>query len=506
MKNPRKGHLAEVTQPAGADATAYGKRLADEEGTYRDCEEVHNLPDIFHYWSNRHVLPMLKAFGFSTPAEMFRKYLAEQCQARKNEVKRFVSIGSGNCDLEIDLALHLLATGCADFVIDCLDLNPAMLERGRIAAAKDGVSTHLNFVQADFNEWNPAFEYDAVIANQSLHHVVKLEGLFAQIKSVLKPRGSFIVSDMIGRNGHQRWPEALDIVRHFWRQLPPSYRFNHKLQCYEELFEDRDYSVEGFEGIRSQDILPLLRQHFHFELFIGFANAIDPFVDRAFGYNFDVAEEWDRRFIDRVHERDQEEIVCGRIGPTHMLAVMGNDCSIPLIHRAPLTPEFCLRDPSRLSVAIQIPQGAYEWHTWPHSAQSELEIACQRLTEAGVRMKEQTALTIQLTNEMEKRTAWALQLDQEIEERTARELQLDRELEERTAWALQLDRELEERTAWALQLNRDIEDTAWRELQLSKELERLSWARALDRRVRVGFEMVRWARDQIRQMLSDKRR
>jgi hypothetical protein len=63
--------------------------------------EVHELPDIFHYWSNRYMRPQLEAFGFSSPDGMFRKYLVEQCQARKNDAKRFLSIGSGNCDLEI---------------------------------------------------------------------------------------------------------------------------------------------------------------------------------------------------------------------------------------------------------------------------------------------------------------------------------------------------------------------------------------------------------------------
>ena len=249
---------------------------------------------------------------------MFRKYLAEQCLARRNDAKRFVSIGAGNCDLEIDLGLHLRTAGYDDFIIDCLDLNTDMLERGRTAAAKAGVAAHVNFVQADFNAWTPAHQYDAVIANQSLHHVLELEDLFAQIKSSLKPHGSLVVSDMIGRNGHQRWPEALEIVHQFWRQLPPSYRLNRKLQRYEELYQDWDCSLEGFEGIRSQDILPLLLEYFQFRLFIGFGNVIDPFVDRAFGFNFDAAQAWDRSFIDRVHQRDQEAIVSGRIGPTHI--------------------------------------------------------------------------------------------------------------------------------------------------------------------------------------------
>src|SRR5215472_6089593 len=92
---------------SGRDADAYTRRLASEEKIYRECQEVHRLPDIFHYWSNRYVKPKLQPFGFNSPDDMFRKFLAEQCQQRRGQCCRFVSIGSGNCDLEVDLAVQL---------------------------------------------------------------------------------------------------------------------------------------------------------------------------------------------------------------------------------------------------------------------------------------------------------------------------------------------------------------------------------------------------------------
>jgi hypothetical protein len=88
-----------------------------------------------------------------------------------------------------------------------------------------------------------------------------------------------------------------------------------------------DCAVEGFEGIRAQDILPLLTERFGFTFFLAFGNVISPFVDRSFGHHFDPAREWDRHFIDRVHARDQTEIEAGTITPTHMMAVMRNDRS-----------------------------------------------------------------------------------------------------------------------------------------------------------------------------------
>ena len=515
---------------SSTSATSYNVRLAAEQGIYRECVDVHNLPDIFHYWSNRHVRPMLDAFGFFGPNAMFQKYFREQCQRPSKDRKRFMSIGSGNCDLEVQLASQARAAGHHDFVIDCLDLNNAMLERGRVAAAQAEVAPQMTFVSMDVNEWNPASEYDAVIANQTLHHVLKLEDLFARIKSCLKPHGSFIISDMIGRNGHQRWPEALDIVQEFWRKLPPSYRFNQKLQRYEELFEDFDCSREGFEGVRCQDILPLLIEYFHFQLFIGFGNAIDPFIDRSFGCNFDAAASWDRSFIDEVHQRDEEEIFSGRLKPTHMLAAVGNSPATPMIVRAHMTPEFCVRHASAVdtwtSGAANGSQSAYEWHAWPHRLEYELETACRRLKESQDRvtylvahceqldkeLEERTIWALQLEKDQEERTAWALRLEKERAERTAWALQLDQELAERTAWALHLDHEqhqltheLEERTAWALLLDQELEHARAQIMQSTTDLERLAWARALDRRfhdfLNSAFQSLRSVRDRVRRLL-----
>ncbi len=453
----------------------YQARLAAEERRYQDCLHVHDLPAIFHYWSDTHIRPKLEALGYSSPNQLFCMRLQEQCERQAAQVPRFVSIGSGNCDLEIEIAQHLRNQGYS-FVIDCVDLNPAMLDRGRTTATSAGLTEEIHFVHADFNNWQPDGPYDGVIANQSLHHVLHLEDLCARIKASLKPHGCFVISDMIGRNGHQRWPEALEIVREFWRRLPPSYRFNRQLGRYEELFEDCDCSVENFEGIRSQDILPLLVEHFHFQLFFAFGNVIDPFVDRSFGLNFDALAEWDRAFIDEVHRRDEQEIMAGCIKPTHMLAVVGNDSGKPARFQLPMSPEFCVRLPRPIQSATVV-HDSYAWGTWPHSPQQELEIACRRLTETEDRFRNKLA-------EFEERMAWARQLDTELEERTAWARRLETELEERTAWARCLETELEERTVWARRLETELKErTAWA-LRLSADLKRIRWAWRFDRLLR----------------------
>ena len=145
------------------------------------------------------------------------------------------------------------------------------------------------------------------------------------------------------RNGHRRWPEALELVEKFWRELPARYRYDRQLRRQDEAYPDFDCSKEGFEGIRSQDILPLALERFGFEFFYAFPNVTDPFVDRSYGPNFDAEGAWDREFIDRVHACDEAEIRAGRITPTHMLAVMGRERGGDLVCREHLTPAFCVR-------------------------------------------------------------------------------------------------------------------------------------------------------------------
>ncbi|MCI1729356.1 MAG: class I SAM-dependent methyltransferase [Chiayiivirga sp.] len=322
---------------------AYAERIARENAIFADQVDVHALPEIFHYWSNRYLLPMELEFGARHPEDFLSKYLFESAQRTGAARPRFVSLGSGNCDAEVRIGQDLVARGLTDFTLECLDINEAMLERGRVLAREAGLEGRVVPLQADFNRWQPQGRFDGVMANQSLHHVLNLEGLFDAVRASLKPDAWFVVSDMIGRNGHQRWPEALAIVREFWRELPESYRYNRQLDRREPEFLDWDCAVEGFEGVRAQDIVPLLLERFGFEVFLAFGNVIDPFIDRGFGHHFDPQRDWDREFIDRVHARDEAELQAGNITPTHMLAVLTLDRNAVCRHRPGITPQRSVR-------------------------------------------------------------------------------------------------------------------------------------------------------------------
>jgi SAM-dependent methyltransferase len=330
---------------AALPALTYRGRLASETRTFNDVEDTNVLPEIFHYWSNTHLRPIHEEYGFSNPEQFFAKYLRESAQACEDDAPVFISLGSGNCASEVSVAKLLRDAGLSQFVIECLDMNPHSLQLGRQMALREGVAENIALVKGDFNKWKATKRYASVMANQSLHHVVKLEGLFDEVKRSLNPRGYFLASDIIGRNGHQRWPEALSEVHRFWLELPAEYRYNRQRTRHEEIYENLDCSRVGFEGIRAQDILPLLLERFDFHLFIGTCNVIDIFIDRSFGPNFKADQAWDRAFIDRLHAFDEQALKAGVLTPTHMLAVMTpQPCSEHLYSRG-LTPEKSVRKP-----------------------------------------------------------------------------------------------------------------------------------------------------------------
>ncbi len=335
-----------IAEGDGKSAGSYRFKLVQEHLIFDDQQKVHDLPAIFHYWSNRWLRPKLESFGFSNPDEFFAHFLALSHADAVVRPARFISLGAGNCDTEVRVARLLRDRGIDDFVLECMDINPHMLERGRELARAAEVDRQVRPVQGDFNTWRSEVSYDAVLANQSLHHVVELEHLFSAINDALLPGGRFITSDMIGRNGHLRWPEALTVVREFWHELPKAYRFNVQLRRRERTFKDWDCSGEGFEGIRAQDILPLLIDRFAFEFFLPYGNVITPFIDRGFGPHFDADAQWDRDFIDRVHARDEAEMLAGILTPTNMMAVMRKHpyAGEPQVWQH-LTPQFCVHMP-----------------------------------------------------------------------------------------------------------------------------------------------------------------
>jgi SAM-dependent methyltransferase len=317
-------------------------RSAAERYVYSSTPVIHALPPAFHYWSNTYLRPRFEAIGFSSPDDFYHCQLRALAAGRRP--LRCLSLGAGRCELEIALAVQLAGEAGDGIRFVCTDLNPRLLQAAASAAQHAGVADRFEFITADVRRL-PAGQFDAVIANQCLHHFVELEAVLDGIHAALADDGLLLTSDVIGRNGHRMWPEALDELQRIWRSLPPRLRHDPLTDRVLAEYDNFDCADVGFEGIRAQDILPLLIERFHFSVFAPFACIVIPFIDRRFGGNFDPDIPDDRATIDRIACRDQDLLDRGVVKPTQLVAAMGKQPAQQCVSLTTLEPTQCIRLP-----------------------------------------------------------------------------------------------------------------------------------------------------------------
>lgn len=325
----------------------YAERVRNQIAQYANPEGLMRLGPIYHYWMAKHIRPRVQTvFGVSNALPLYSQYTA-QALGQPGATRRILSLGAGECVHEITLIKKLLEMGETNFTVEAIDLSPLRFDRARSNAASGGVEPYLVLREADLNSWVPEGKYSAVIAKDTLHHVVGLEHLFDAIHEGMEEKGVFLTTDMIGRNGHMRWPEALEIIQGIWRFIPDHYKTNHQLKRFEKEYDNWDCAKTGFEGIRAQDILPLLVKTFTFHSFLGFGNLPDIFIERGFGHNLLVDDSHDTGFIDFLEQLNSLLIDLDYLKPTMIYAVMTRkrrDAPPVRCHRH-WTPEFCVRRP-----------------------------------------------------------------------------------------------------------------------------------------------------------------
>jgi len=322
----------------------YQSRVRAQIGQYAKPEGLLKLPPIYHYWIAKHIRPRMRTVFDVSNVLLIYADSAVVAFRQPGASRRIVSLGAGECVHEISLIKKLLEMGETDFTIEALELSPVRSDRARANARREGLEKFLEINDGDLNSWVPARKYSTIIAKDTLHHIVGLEHLFDSIHEALEDEGLFVTTDMIGRNGHMRWPEALEIIQGIWKFIPDHYKTNHQLNRVEHEYVNWDCAKTGFEGIRTQDILPLLLERFSFRSFLGFGNLPDIFIERGFGHNLSVDNRHDTGFIDFLEQLNSLLIDLGHLKPTMMYAAMRRGPNaLPTRCYRHWTPEFCAR-------------------------------------------------------------------------------------------------------------------------------------------------------------------
>ena len=177
-----------------------------------------------------------------------------------------------------------------------LDINVDLLE---LASRQFAPEIKLDLVEGNAN--NLVFsreKWDIILCVSALHHVVELEQLVRFCHSSLNEHGEFwSIGECVGRNGNRLWPDARAEANRFFAQLPATYRLNRHTKQLDREIPDNDYSVGCFEGIRSEEIEPVLDRWFH---------PVDVYrrncflwrlINLAYSDNFDPGVADDRKWI-----------------------------------------------------------------------------------------------------------------------------------------------------------------------------------------------------------------
>jgi SAM-dependent methyltransferase len=321
----------------------YADRVTHQIKQFSNMEALSKLPPIYFYWMSNFIKPRIEeVFGVNNALPLYVNTFKDALSLCSSN--RIISIGSGDCNLEIEIAKSLLKSGVGDFVVECVELSEERLSRGREKAASENLLNHIKFKVCDVNSDISGGKYAGIMAHHVLHHIVELETLFNTIHELMEDNSRFVSIDIIGRNGHMRHPEALDLVEKIWRCLPDSYKFNHQFKKIHKDFVNWDCSNKGFEGVRAEEILRLLIENFSFERFLAYGNLTDPFIERGYGHNFDVDQDRDKALIEFIHTINDLLIDLGYLKPTMMFAILRKK-SVQLQTKVfkHWTPEFCLR-------------------------------------------------------------------------------------------------------------------------------------------------------------------
>ena len=297
----------------------YTSKVKQELVNFEKREVVHDLPGSFHYVVNKYLSPAFKKItGHQNHVDFFVFEIETHFNRLKRPI-RIASIGSGDCLQELQMAQAFGRD--KQIVFDCYELNSALLERGKEKANE--LTIEMGFFEQDFNDIKFQHEYDIFFASHSLHHVVNLEGLFESIDVAGVPGYFFLINDVIGRNGHMSWPKAQAFLESLWETLPERLKWNSFFEQSDFQLPNWDCSSEGFEGIRAQDILPLLADNFKFEVFFPFFSFIQRIIDRAYGHNYDIDTSNpgnDIALLDHLWYMDELFLSAKYLPPTSMIA------------------------------------------------------------------------------------------------------------------------------------------------------------------------------------------
>jgi SAM-dependent methyltransferase len=201
-------------------------------------------------------------------------------------------------------------------IVAC-DFAAESVARARAAAKAQGLSS-IDYVVLDLeNESLPPGPFDAVIANDVIHHITGLERLYSRIEGVLAPSGKLIFNEYVGPNRFQYDDGRMEIVNRYLCLLPNRLRWDpisRQVLWKRQRVDPRQLAFDDpTEAVRSEEVLPLARRFFRAEKEYAYGGGLlNPLL---FGIvaNFRPGKRWDDMLMARLCSAEQRLTEAGEI-------------------------------------------------------------------------------------------------------------------------------------------------------------------------------------------------
>jgi SAM-dependent methyltransferase len=176
-------------------------------------------------------------------------------------VPRTLVVGCGSGWLERALAKK---EGFAEIV--ACDVAADTVDRARRQAEAAGLSA-LQYRIVDLErDPLPQGPFDAIVANDVLHHISRLEEVYARIHEALAPGGRFVFNEYVGPNRFQYSDARMDLINHYFRLFPDRLRMDPVagglVWKRRRIDEAKLVAEDPTEAVRSEDVLPQARKAF----------------------------------------------------------------------------------------------------------------------------------------------------------------------------------------------------------------------------------------------------
>ncbi len=183
---------------------------------------------------------------------------------------------------------------------DAYDISPRSLEDARREAEKEGLSG-IDYRLGDFDDPQvPPGRYDVAFFHASLHHVRRLERMFARLRRGLPEGGAVYVDEYVGPSRTDWTTGRLAAAQKVLDAIPPA----GKLAASIELpIEQNDPS----EAVRSGEIASFLRQHLDLFEWRPYGGQIASLVFPNLSKEWTESEEG-RPWVTRILELEEEEL------------------------------------------------------------------------------------------------------------------------------------------------------------------------------------------------------